>query len=198
MPFKAQKSLCRSTAGGPQRNTNNAKPSIMQRSWTYVTSKFPGWTKQFFSTKGVVSRGDALKEDSGSHAPFTEQGSCASHRCQSLTCNFATARMRRCTQRCCCSIHSGKYGRCSKIVRLLEGQCPVIWIRIPRSRSPKSWDNMTGIITKKLVRTSIGRIMVRTILRRRSGRGRMGESARMGMLICASNRCFFCQFRWMR
>ena len=29
-----------------------------------------------------------------------------------------------------------------KMSRLLEGECPIILIRIPRSRSPKPWYNM--------------------------------------------------------
>ena len=33
-----------------------------------------------------------------------------------------------------------------KLVTLLEGECPVIWILIPRSRSQKSWDNMTDLV----------------------------------------------------
>ena len=54
--------------------------SFLQRSWTHVTSKNSELDKKFQQNKGrVVPRGDVVKDDSGSYAVFTEQGSSASH-----------------------------------------------------------------------------------------------------------------------
>ena len=66
--------------------------------------------------------GDAVEDDSGSYAAFTEQGSSASH----LTA--------------------------AKVLDVVPGlpdcagearNMPSNWIRTPQSRSPKSWDKMT-------------------------------------------------------
>ena len=60
----------------------------------------------------VVLRGDNVKDDSGSYAVFTEQGSSA---CKSNGCHTKTNRMRRASSRCNIGLHPGKNGRCSTI-----------------------------------------------------------------------------------
>ena len=139
----------------------NARHIILHRLWTCVISKKKKseLDKQFQKYKGrVVLRGDAVKGDSGSYAVFTEHGSSASHCCRSIRCNFATARLRRRSQRCCCSIHSGKIkNMLFNVLILLEGACSVSWICLPRSRSSKimgQHSRFCGTSGEKCVRTS--------------------------------------------
>ena len=52
----------------------------VHRLWTHATSKKSELEKEFPKYKSrVVLRGDVAKDDSGSFAVFTEQGSSASH-----------------------------------------------------------------------------------------------------------------------
>ena len=51
---------------------------------------------------------------------------------------FATSRLFRTSQRRCKCIFAGAMKDASENFRLLEASCPLIWIRLPRSRRPKS------------------------------------------------------------
>ena len=62
----------------------------------------------------VVLRGDLVKDDSGSYAVFTEQGSSASQM-KSHGYQIQTARMRRTSSGCNICLYPGNNGRCSKI-----------------------------------------------------------------------------------
>ena len=65
----------------------------------------------------VVLRGDIVKDDSGSYAVFTEQGSSASQNDSSKSHGYhlQTAWLRRTSSRCTSCLYPGKNGRCSKI-----------------------------------------------------------------------------------
>ena len=55
-----------------------SKPCTLRRWWTSVISRMRSWNRNCRNTKGrVVLRGDIVKDDSGSHAVFTEQSSSA-------------------------------------------------------------------------------------------------------------------------
>ena len=63
------------------RHRKSQKQFIVQRPWNCATSKTIDWTRSSKHMKGrVVQCGDVVKDDSGSCAVFTEQGSSASHR----------------------------------------------------------------------------------------------------------------------
>ena len=67
----------RSNRGRKKIRHNN---SFLLRLWTCATFKLSEFDNNFQKYKGrVVMRGDAVEDDSGSHAVFTEQGSCVSH-----------------------------------------------------------------------------------------------------------------------
>ena len=56
-----------------------AKPCTSRHQWTSVISRIRSWDPNFKKYKGrVVLRGDIVKDDAGSYAVFTEQGSSAS------------------------------------------------------------------------------------------------------------------------
>ena len=73
----------------------------------------------------VVFRGDIVKDDSGSHAVFTEQGSSASQMTATKIMDII-------------SRLSGCDGQAADAV----SECPNIWIRLPRHKWPKSWSSM--------------------------------------------------------
>ena len=144
----------------------------------------------------VVLRGDAVKDGSGSYAVFTEQGCSVMHMTAAKVLDVIS-QLPDCAGGASDAVsrytHSGKNGRWSQIGKVTGSWIPVMWIRSPRSRSPKSWDNMTGTcgaIGKTLVRTYIIGIIVGTRTRRSSAGRMMGKNARMEMLICMKSSLF--------
>ena len=79
---------------------------------------------------GVVLRGDIVKEDSGSHAVFTEQGSSASQMTAAKGHGCEITR------------------RCTIIVQKKDptSECPDIWIRLPKHPTPKSLSSMEDAV----------------------------------------------------
>ena len=77
----------------------------------------------------VVLQGDIVKNDSGSHAVFTEQGSSATQ----MTAAKAMVVISRLP---------GCAGQAADAVSACKSDCPDIWIRLPRHKWPKSWSNI--------------------------------------------------------
>ena len=92
----------------------------------------------------VVLRGDFAKDDSGSSAVFTEQGSSASNDSRqkswisSPDCLGAQDRQRM--------QHwlkpKKKWKMLTNCQKIPKSECPDIWIRLPRNKWPKSWSSM--------------------------------------------------------
>ena len=83
----------------------------------------------------VVLRGDIVKDDSGSHAVFTEQGSSASRltAAKSNGYHFKVTRMRRKSSRCGICLHSRlRMQGAPKLLEVPKSECPDVWIRLPR------------------------------------------------------------------
>ena len=72
----------------------------------------------------VLFQGDIVKDDSGSYAVFTEQGSSASQ----MTAVSAYTQV--------------KMEDAPKLLKLPKSECPDIWIRRPRHKWPKSWSSI--------------------------------------------------------
>ena len=79
----------------------------------------------------VVLRGDIVKDDSGSYAVFTEQGSSAS---QMTVARLAADAVSAYTK--------VKMEDAHKLWKIPKLECPDIWIRLPRHKWPKSWSSM--------------------------------------------------------
>ena len=79
----------------------------------------------------VVLRGDIVKDDSGSYAVFTEQGSSASQMTAAKVMDII-------------SRLPGKFKKedAPKLFKIPKSECPDIWIRLPRHKWPKSWSSM--------------------------------------------------------
>ena len=88
-------------------------------------------------------RGDAVQDGAGCFPVLTEQGSSASHM-EAAKVLDVISRLTACAGEASDAVSAYtqvKKVDASKLLRLPEGECRVIWIRQSRSRSPKSWDN---------------------------------------------------------
>ena len=89
----------------------------------------------------VVLRGDIVKDNSGSYAVFTEQGSSASQ----MTAAEVMDIISRLTEQAADAVSACtqvKMKDAPKLLKIPNSECPDIWIRQPRHKWPKSWSNM--------------------------------------------------------
>ena len=94
----------------------------------------------------VVLRGDIVKDDSGSYAVLTEQGSSASQMTAAKVMDIIS-RLPGCAGQGADAVSAffpSENGRCSQIIQEKnpKSECPDIWIRLPRHKWPKSWSSM--------------------------------------------------------
>ena len=82
----------------------------------------------------VVLQRDIVKDDSGSYAVFTEQGSSASQMTWMRTWTQAADAVSAYTQ--------VRMDAAAKLLKIPKSECPDIWIRLPRHKWPKSWSSM--------------------------------------------------------
>ena len=95
--------------------------------------------------KGRVElHGDIVKDESGSYAAFTEQGSSASRKTAAKVMDIIS-RLPRCAGQAADAVSA-----CSqvtmedapKLLKIPKSEFPDIWIRLPRHKWPKSWSRM--------------------------------------------------------
>ena len=101
----------------------------------------------------VVLRGDNIKDKEGYQAVFTEQGASASQMVGAKTLD-ACARMPGMAGSAADAISAYtqvKMEWARDLLTLNEKECPVIWIRLPRDRWPKSWHSMHEPVVPLLV-----------------------------------------------
>ena len=92
----------------------------------------------------VVLRGCIVKDDSGSYAVFTEQGSSASQMKAAKVMDIIS-RLAGCAGQAADAVSAYtqvKTEDASTLLRIPESECPDIWIRLPRHKWPKSWSSM--------------------------------------------------------
>ena len=92
----------------------------------------------------VVLRGDIVKDDSGSHAVFTEQGSSASQMTAAKVMDIIS-RLPGCSGQAADAVSAYtkvKMEDAPKLWKIPKSQCPDIWIRLPRHKWPKSWSSV--------------------------------------------------------
>ena len=86
-------------------------------------------------------RGDIVKDDSGSYAVFSEQGSSASQMTAAKIMDIIS-RLLGCDGQAADAV-SGytqvKMEDAHKLLKIPKSECPDIWIRLPRHKWPKSW-----------------------------------------------------------
>ena len=92
----------------------------------------------------VVLRGDIVKEDSGSYAVFTEQGSSASQMTAAKVMDNIS-RLPGCSGQAADAVSAYtqvKMEDAPKLLKIPKSECPDIWIRLPRHKWPQSWSSM--------------------------------------------------------
>ena len=92
----------------------------------------------------VVLRGDFVKDDSGSHSVFTEQGSSASQMTAAKVMDIIS-RLPGCAGQAADAVFAytqEKMEDAPKLLKIPKSECPDIWIRLPRHKWPKSWSSM--------------------------------------------------------
>ena len=92
----------------------------------------------------VVLRGDIVKDDSGSYAVFTEQGSSASQMTAAEIMDIIS-RLPGCDGQASDAVSAYtqvKMEDAHKLLKIPKSECPDIWIRLPRHTRPQSWSSM--------------------------------------------------------
>ena len=135
----------------------------------------------------VVLRGDIVKEDSGSYAVFTEQGSSASQMTAAKVMDIIST-LPGCDGQAAdavCACTQVKMEDAPKLLKIPKSECPDIWIRLPRHKWPKSWSSMEDPVVP------IERNLV-ILWQGFYGKGNrenplevwLGESSKLGMSLC--------------
>ena len=87
-----------------------------------------------------------MKDDSGSYAVFTEQGSSASQMTAAKVMDVI-ARQPDCDGQAADAVSAYtqvKMEDAPRLLRIPKSECPDVWIRLPRHKWPTSWANMEG------------------------------------------------------
>ena len=98
----------------------------------------------------VVLRGDIVKDNSGSYAVFTEQGSSASQMTAAKIMDIISG-LPGCDGQAADAVSADtqvKMEDAHKLFNIPKSECPEIWIRLPRHKWPKSWSCMEDPETK--------------------------------------------------
>ena len=133
------------------------KTSTLLHWWTSVTSNAE-LEPQFQRYRGrVVFRGDIVKTTSGACAVFTERGSSASQVTAAKI--MVVARLPGCDGQAADAVSAFAQETVEdapRLRRIPKSDCPDMWIRLPRHKWPKSWENWRyrGTSRKTRVRTS--------------------------------------------
>ena len=99
------------------------------------------WMQKHQKYKGrVVLRGDIVKDNSGSYAVFTEQGSSASQMTAAKVMDIIS-RLPGCDGQAADAVSAYtqvKMEDAPTLLKIPKSACPDIWIRLPRHKWPKS------------------------------------------------------------
>ena len=99
----------------------------------------------------VVLRGDIVKDDSGSYAVFTEQGSSASQMTAAKIVDIIS-RLPGCDGQAADAVSAKtqvKMEDAHKLLKIPKSEFPDIWTRLPRHKWPKSWSSMEDPVLLK-------------------------------------------------
>ena len=92
----------------------------------------------------VVLRGDIGKDDCGSYAVFTEQGSSASQMAAKNVMDIIS-RLPGCDGQAADAVSAYtqvKMEDAHKLLKIPKSECPDTWIRLPRHTWPERWSSM--------------------------------------------------------
>ena len=112
----------------------------------------------------VVLRSDIVKDDSGSYAVFTQQGSSASQMTAAKVMDIIS-RLPGCAGQAADAVSAYtqvKMEDAPQLLKIPKSECPDIWIRLPRHKWPKSWSSMEDPVVP-LERNLYGRLLARLL-----------------------------------
>ena len=117
--------------------------------WCHLKKNSTWLRSPKYTKERVVLRGDVVKDDTGSCAVIIEQTSPASHMTAAIV-QDVISRLPGCAGQASEAVSANtrvkmedaKVIGITRIRVLPESECPTIWIRLPRSRRPKSWDGI--------------------------------------------------------
>ena len=92
--------------------------------------------------------GDIVKDDSGSSAVFTEQGSSASQMTAAKIMDIIS-RLPGCDGQAADAVSAFSQVEMEdapKLQQIPKSECPDVWIRLPRHKRPKSWANIEDLM----------------------------------------------------
>ena len=102
----------------------------------------PNETRKHTKYKGrVLLRGDIVKDNSGSYAVFTEQGSSASQMTAAKIMDIIST-LPGCDGQAADAVSAYtqvKMEDAPTLLKIPKSECPDTWIRLPRHKWPKSW-----------------------------------------------------------
>ena len=104
--------------------------------------------KQHMYKARVVLRSDTVKDDSGSYAVFTEQGSSASQMTAAKVMDD-TARLPDCAGQAAAAVSAYtqvKVEDAPSLLKIPKSESPDIWIRPPKHKWPKSGSSMKDTV----------------------------------------------------
>ena len=121
----------------------------------------------------VVLRGGIVKDDSGSHAVFSEQGSSASQMTAAKVMDITSRLPGRAGQAAdaVSAYTQVKMEDAHKLLKIPTSECPDIWIRPPRHKWLNSWSSMEDPVValeRNLYGHPFGRTIVGTTIRKSS------------------------------
>ena len=139
----------------------------------------------------VVLRGDIVKDNSGSYAVFTEQGSSASQMTAAKVMDIIS-RLPGCDGQAAYAVSACTQVRMEdahKLLKIPKSECPDIWIRLPRHKWPKSWSSMEDPVVP-LERNLYGHPLAAGLLWERQFEKVLlkhgWRNSKLGMSLCSS------------
>ena len=139
----------------------------------------------------VVLRGDIVKDDSGTYAVFTEQGSSASQMTAAKIMDIIF-RLPGCDGQAADATSADtqvKMEDAHKLLKIPKSECPDIWIRLPRHKWPKKWSSMEDPVVL-LERNLYGHLLAGLLLEKQFLKDPfetwLGENSKLGMSLCTS------------
>ena len=134
-------------------------------------------------------RGDIVKDDSGSYAVFTEQGSSASQMTAPKIMDMKS-RLPGCSGQAADAVSAKtkvKMEDAPTLLKIPKSECPDIWIRLPKHKWPKSWSSMEDPVVpldRNLYGHPSGSTIVGKVICQSSIKTCLGKSSKLGMLVC--------------
>ena len=139
----------------------------------------------------VVLRGDIAKDNSGSYAVFTEQGSSASQMTAAKIMDIIS-RLPGCDGQAADAVSAKtqvKMEDARKLLKIPNSECPDIWIRLPQHRWPTcmvQYGRSSRSSWTESVRSSFGRTIRGKAIWENPIETWLGENSKLWMSLCTS------------